>query len=69
MKAKNSHSKSKSIQADAIKLNTKHITECTEFCKVITKVALNNKRLEKNKNGIFNNIIMKEGFEPSTFGL
>ena len=69
MKAKNSHSKSKSMQADAIKLKTKHITECTEFCNVITKVALNNKRLEKNKNGIFNSILMKERFELSTFGL
>ena len=56
MKAKNSHSNNNNKQAEAKKLNTKQITECTEFCKVITKTELNNKTIEKNKNGNLTNI-------------
>ena len=48
----NSHSNSNNIPEDAIKLKTKHITECTEFCKIMTDNELINKTIEKNKKMI-----------------
>ena len=73
--AKNSHSNKSKIPDEEIKLKTKQITECTEFCKIITDNELTNRIIEKNKNKIFEFItmlvfiLMKEGLEPSTFGL
>ena len=51
--AKNSHSNKSKIPDEEIKLKTKQITECTEFCKIITDNELTNRIIEKNKNKIF----------------
>ena len=74
-KAKNSHSSKSKMPDDEIKLKTKQITECTEFCKIITDKELTTNKIEKKKNITFEFItvlifvLMKEGFEPTSFGL
>ena len=78
-KAKNSHSNISKKQDEKKKQATKLKTEWTEFCKIITNKELKKSPDEKIINNIFNgvnekrksniNYVVKEGFEPTTFGL